>query len=43
MQAIKDTGNNLVAAFDPHDGVGILDKYFQKLNTSINSKEWIDI
>ena len=28
IQAIKDTGNNLVAAMDPHDSVGILDKYF---------------
>jgi UDP-N-acetyl-2-amino-2-deoxyglucuronate dehydrogenase len=28
LQAIKDTGNQLVAAIDPHDSVGILDKYF---------------
>ena len=28
LQAIKDTGNNLVAAIDPHDSVGILDRYF---------------
>lgn len=28
MHAIKETGNNLLAAFDPHDSVGILDKYF---------------
>lgn len=28
LQAIKDTGNNLVAAIDPHDSAGILDKYF---------------
>lgn len=28
LQAIKDTGNNLVAAFDPFDSVGILDSYF---------------
>lgn len=28
LQAIKDTGNNLLAAVDPHDSVGILDKYF---------------
>ena len=27
MQAIEDTGNLLVAAVDPHDSVGILDKY----------------
>jgi UDP-N-acetyl-2-amino-2-deoxyglucuronate dehydrogenase len=29
LQAIKDTGNQLVAAIDPHDAVGILDKYFE--------------
>jgi UDP-N-acetyl-2-amino-2-deoxyglucuronate dehydrogenase len=28
LQAIKDTGNQLVAAMDPHDSVGILDRYF---------------
>ena len=28
MQAIKDTGNELVAAMDPNDTVGILDSYF---------------
>ncbi|MBN2711319.1 MAG: Gfo/Idh/MocA family oxidoreductase [Planctomycetes bacterium] len=28
LQAIRDTGNNLVAALDPHDSVGILDSYF---------------
>lgn len=28
MKAIKDTGNNLVAALDKHDSVGILDRYF---------------
>ena len=28
MKAIKDTGNNLVAAFDPNDSVGIIDSYF---------------
>lgn len=26
--AIKDTGNRLVAAVDPHDSVGIIDSYF---------------
>jgi len=30
LQAIKDTGNNLVGAVDPHDSVGILDRYFPK-------------
>jgi UDP-N-acetyl-2-amino-2-deoxyglucuronate dehydrogenase len=28
LQAIKDTGNRLVAAIDPHDSVGILDRFF---------------
>lgn len=28
MQAIKDTGNDLIVALDPHDSVGILDNYF---------------
>ena len=27
LKAIKDTGSRLVAALDPHDAVGILDKY----------------
>ncbi len=30
MKAIRDTGNQLVAAVDPHDSVGILDSYFPK-------------
>ena len=28
LQAIKDTGNRLVAALDPFDSVGVLDSYF---------------
>lgn len=28
MKAIKDTGNNLVVAMDPHDAVGVMDSYF---------------
>ena len=28
LQAIKDTGNRLVAAGDPHDAVGVLDRYW---------------
>ncbi len=30
LQAIKDTGNNLVATLDKHDSVGIIDRYFPK-------------
>tara|TARA_Y100001958_G_C21245351_1_gene574996 strand:- start:2362 stop:3315 length:954 start_codon:yes stop_codon:yes gene_type:complete len=28
MNAIKETGNNLIAAYDPYDGIGIMDSYF---------------
>lgn len=28
LKAIKDTGNVLIAAADPHDSVGVLDQYF---------------
>ena len=28
LRAIKDTGNNLLAAYDACDSVGILDSYF---------------
>ena len=28
MKAIKETGNTLVAAFDPYDGIGIMDSHF---------------
>ena len=27
LKAIQDTGNRLVAATDPHDAVGILDRF----------------
>lgn len=32
LQAVKDTGNRLVAAVDPHDSVGILDRYFNDIS-----------
>lgn len=32
LQAIKDTGNQLVAAVDPSDSVGIIDRYFQDVS-----------
>jgi UDP-N-acetyl-2-amino-2-deoxyglucuronate dehydrogenase len=32
LKAIKETGNDLIAAVDPHDSVGILDQFFP--NTS---------
>ena len=28
MKAIKETGNDLIAAYDPYDGVGIIDSFF---------------
>ncbi len=28
LQAVKETGNNLIAAIDPHDSVGIIDRFF---------------
>jgi UDP-N-acetyl-2-amino-2-deoxyglucuronate dehydrogenase len=28
MKAIKETKNNLVAALDPYDGIGVIDSYF---------------
>ena len=28
MMAIKETGNKLIAAYDPYDGVGIIDNHF---------------
>lgn len=32
LQAIKDTGNRLIAAVDPHDSVGILDRFFPNVS-----------
>jgi UDP-N-acetyl-2-amino-2-deoxyglucuronate dehydrogenase len=32
LQAIRDTGNRLVAALDPHDAVGILDRFFDDVS-----------
>ncbi|MCK4302395.1 MAG: Gfo/Idh/MocA family oxidoreductase, partial [candidate division Zixibacteria bacterium] len=29
LKAIKETGNTLVTAVDPHDSVGVLDSYFR--------------
>ncbi|MGK0307095.1 MAG: UDP-N-acetyl-2-amino-2-deoxyglucuronate dehydrogenase [Urechidicola sp.] len=28
MRAIKDTGNQLIAALDPYDGIGVMDSHF---------------
>lgn len=32
MKAIYETGNELVAALDPYDGIGIIDSYFPNAN-----------
>ena len=32
LKAIKDTGNKLIAAVDPNDSVGILDRYFHDVS-----------
>jgi len=40
MKAIKDTGNNLVAALDPYDGVGIIDSYFPDANFFIEPERF---
>jgi UDP-N-acetyl-2-amino-2-deoxyglucuronate dehydrogenase len=32
LKAIRDTGNTLVAGYDPNDSVGILDSYFPEAN-----------
>lgn len=38
MRAIKDTGNNLVAALDFYDGIGITDSHFYKTGLNIRVK-----
>ena len=32
MKAILETNNNLIAAYDPYDGIGIIDSYFPECN-----------
>jgi UDP-N-acetyl-2-amino-2-deoxyglucuronate dehydrogenase len=40
MKAIKETGNNLVAALDPYDGVGIMDSYFPEADFFIEPERF---
>jgi UDP-N-acetyl-2-amino-2-deoxyglucuronate dehydrogenase len=40
MKAIKDTGNNLIAAIDPYDCVGILDSYFPDANFFVETERF---
>jgi UDP-N-acetyl-2-amino-2-deoxyglucuronate dehydrogenase len=44
MEAIKKVGGNLIAAADPHDSVGVLDKYFphcEFFNTPKNFRDFL--
>jgi hypothetical protein len=38
LRAIRDTGNRLVAAVDPHDAVGVLDRYALDATTSASAR-----
>ncbi len=40
MRAIKETGNNLVAALDPFDSVGIIDSYFPEADFFIEPERF---
>jgi UDP-N-acetyl-2-amino-2-deoxyglucuronate dehydrogenase len=40
MKAIKDTGNRLVCALDPYDGVGIIDSYFPQADFFIEPERF---
>ncbi|MDO9512419.1 MAG: Gfo/Idh/MocA family oxidoreductase [Bacteroidales bacterium] len=40
MKAIKETGNNLVAALDPKDSVGIIDSYFPEADFFLESERF---
>jgi len=40
MKAIKETGNNLVAALDPYDGIGIMDSNFPEADFFTQMEEF---
>ncbi|MCK9218661.1 MAG: Gfo/Idh/MocA family oxidoreductase [Bacteroidales bacterium] len=40
MKAIRDTGNKLICALDPYDGVGIIDSYFPKADFFIEPERF---
>ena len=40
MKAIRDTGNNLVAAVDPYDCVGVIDSYFPDANFFVETERF---
>lgn len=41
MKAIKETNNNLEAAIDPNDSVGILDSYYPECNFFTDFKDFV--
>ena len=43
MKAISETNNNLIAALDPYDGIGILDSNFQMPHFSLNLRDLIGL
>ena len=43
MKAITDTNNELVAALDPYDGIGIMDSIFHKLVFLLSLKDLIGL
>jgi UDP-N-acetyl-2-amino-2-deoxyglucuronate dehydrogenase len=40
MKAIKETGNSLVAALDPYDGMGVIDSYFPEADFFIEPERF---
>lgn len=40
MKAIRDTGNQLICALDPYDGVGIIDSYFPQADFFIEPERF---
>ncbi|MEI6455472.1 MAG: Gfo/Idh/MocA family oxidoreductase [bacterium] len=40
MKAIKETGNSLVAALDPYDGMGVIDNYFPEADFFIEPERF---
>ena len=42
MRAIKENGHDLVAAYDPHDSVGVLDSYFPECEFFFREGAFID-
>ncbi len=40
LKAIKETGNNLIAALDPYDGVGIMDSFFPNADFFVETERF---